>query len=251
MSDTITWNKEKNGVTPSFFKEVNLVLWDLDGTLVDSGVGIKNSLRYAIKALGLKQPDEQTLNLFIGPPLRESFVQYLGLSPVQADQALAFYRQYYINHGLYECEPYPGLKQTLATLQEAGKCLTVATSKPWIFAHRVLAHHGLRRNFDTVFGCYRDGRLDTKSQVIQSVLAHYQGVDRLPKGRLLYGALQQPLVPEFRPLMIGDRFYDVQGAATHQVPTLGVSFGYGSTEELLNSGAIGVAHNLAQIEYLL
>jgi phosphoglycolate phosphatase len=246
-TENVIWHLNATEGTKKALMDSQLVLWDLDGTLYESGQGIRNGLLYAIRMMGLAQPDLATLNAMIGPPLRDSFQRFFGLSPDQANTAIRHYRVYYVKKGLYEGSPYPGVRETLAALKQEGKILTVATSKPWIFAHRVLGHYQLRSYFDTVLGCYRNGRLDSKNEVIQAVLEHYQGIKPLAKGRLLGDALTRPLGNDFKSVMIGDRFYDVEGAKAHGIDTIGVSYGYGTSEELLNSGAVAVVHQPGQL----
>lgn len=249
--ETILWNPSATPLDKESLVQTNLILFDLDGTLIDSGVGIFNSLRYMMEQMDLTPRSNEELACFVGPPLRDTLCHTFGFSSDKAEQALGHYRHYYTSVGLYEGQPYEGLAEVLCSLQHEGKVLTVATSKPWVYAHRILAHFELRPYFDTVFGCYRDGRLDSKEAVVKAVLSHYRGDQRLNSGRLRNGALQRSLGQGCRPMMIGDRHYDVLGAAKNGIQSIGVAYGYGSSQELLDSGALAVVQHTRQLASLL
>jgi len=229
----IIWSEKTNEDIKNEIAASRLVLWDLDGTLFESAPGIYNGLLYAVDRLQLKRPDDKVLRSMIGPPLRDSFQKNFGLTAKEADVAVSYYRRYYVKKGLYEVEPYPGVGEILAALKDQGKILTLATSKPWVFAHRILRRYNLRSYFDTIFGAYRNGRLDTKAEVIEAVVRRY---------------------PEFKTsemVMIGDRYHDVTGALAYNIRTIGVSYGYGTVDELLTSGAAAVVHTPYQVLKLL
>lgn len=249
--ETILWSPSATPLVRESLIKANLILFDLDGTLIDSGEGIFNSLRYMMEQMGLPAHSNDELACFVGPPLRDTLCHTFGFSSEKAEEALDCYRHYYTRAGLYEGRPYEGLAEVLSTLQNEGKVLTVATSKPWVYAHRILAHFQLRSYFDTVFGCYRDGRLDSKETVVNAVLNHYRGDHRLGGGRLLQSALKHPLGHDCLPMMIGDRHYDVLGAAKNGIQSIGVAYGYGSSQELLNSGALAVVQHTRQLAGLL
>lgn len=249
--ETIIWGPATSIADKDHIAKTNLILFDLDGTLIDSGEGIFNGLRYMLEQMGLPSRSNEELTSFIGPPLRDMICSTIGLSQAETTTALEYYRRYYTRTGLYEGMPYAGLNEVLSALQSSGKILSVATSKPWVYAHRVLEHFELRKYFDTVFGCYLDGRLDSKAAVIQQALMHYRGEQRLNSGRLRPGAIQQSLGQNCIPVMIGDRHYDVQGAAKNGIQSIGVAYGYGTSQELLDSGAIAVVHQTRQLTHLL
>lgn len=193
------------------------ILFDLDGTLTDPAEGIVKSLEHAFATLGLACPDRSTLGAQIGPPLQDIFPD-LGVPPDRTQEAIAAYRSRYATVGLFENVLYDGVTETLHALTRAGCVMAVATSKPWVFAERVLAHFDLSHFFAAVCGPELDGRLRNKHELVVAAL------DRL--GRSADSAV-----------MIGDRHYDVRGAAVHAIPTIGVLWGHGTRDELEAAGA--------------
>ncbi len=255
-------------ILPAIFNEdgsieCRLIIFDLDGTIVDSGPGIKNSISKAIGKMGLPAKSEDELNSFIGPPLRVSFQKEFGLTVDEAEEALYCYRRFYYQQGIYEADVYDGIPELLQDLRNKGYLLAVGTSKPWVLAYRVLSYFGLRNYFDTVFGCYIDGRLDSKALVLQALLEHYSGKNPLSAGRqkgqnhslslpgspaaaspAATAAMRQAAT---RAVMIGDRFYDVAGAKAWGLPTIGVTYGYGTAGELQQAGAFLVVDHPKEI----
>ncbi|HTK12152.1 MAG TPA: HAD family hydrolase [Ktedonobacteraceae bacterium] len=190
------------------------ILFDLDGTLTDPKPGITKSIQYALAHLHIPIHDLETLTPFIGPPLSESFQRYYDLSPEQTQEAIRYYREYFADTGLYENAVYPEIPALLSALQRAGKRLAVATSKPTIFAERILAHFQLNQYFDIVAGSEFDGTNSEKADVIATVL------------RKLPGSTAQTTV------MIGDRKHDIVGAQKNDLHSIAVAYGYGTLEEL-------------------
>lgn len=199
------------------------LLFDLDGTLTDSGEGIMNSVRYALDKMGKTIPDETVLRRFIGPPLIKSFERYCGMDPEEAASAVKTYREYFSVTGLFENAVYEGIRELLEELRGAGYRLAVATSKPEIYSVRIIEHFKLDGYFDCVAGSSLDESRNTKEAVIRYAL------DRLG-------------ITDFRSvLMIGDRKHDAEGAAACGVDCLGVLWGYGDREELLQAGVAAAA----------
>jgi phosphoglycolate phosphatase len=194
------------------------IFFDLDGTLTDPKPGITRSIQYALQKLGLPAiPTEDELTWCIGPPLRASFVRLLGAED-HADRAVSLYRERFSDVGLYENAVYDGIAEVLTTLGQSGQRLFVATSKPHVFATRIVEHFGLRHHFEHVFGSELDGT-------------------RVDKSHLLEYALKTAAVDPSRTLMIGDRSHDMVGAKNNGMQGIGVLYGYGSREELLGAGA--------------
>jgi phosphoglycolate phosphatase len=197
---------------------MDAIYFDLDGTLTDPKPGITRSIRYALQRLDHHTiPTEDELTWCIGPPLRASFVTLLGADH-SADRAVALYRERFADVGLYENGVYDGIGEVLTALCASGHRLFVATSKPHVFAERIIDHFGLRGHFERVFGSELDGT-------------------RVDKSHLLEYALKQASVNPAKTLMIGDRSHDMVGARNNGMKGIGVLYGYGSREELLGAGA--------------
>ena len=197
----------------------DVFLFDLDGTLTDSSVGITKSVIYALKKYGIEEEDQKKLYAFIGPPLTESFQKFYGFSAEQSIEAVEYYREYYREIGIFENKVYEGMKETLRHLKEKGKRLMVATSKPEPFARRIIRHFGLASYFEYVAGMELDGGRGTKAEVIAYALQSC-GID--DRGKTV---------------MVGDREHDVIGAKKEGLDCIGVLYGFGSREELEKAGA--------------
>jgi phosphoglycolate phosphatase len=190
---------------------------DLDGTLTDPKPGITRCIQYALSKLDRVAPSEDELTWCIGPPLRASLRILLGTDQL-ADKALSLYRERFSDIGLFENKIYPGIEDTLAAFTQSGRRLFVATSKPVPYAERIIDHFNLSGYFERVFGSDLDG-------------------NRSDKTDLLGYALQATGVNPSRAMMIGDRSHDMVGARNNGMTAVGVLYGYGSEEELLEAGA--------------
>lgn len=197
----------------------DIFLFDLDGTIVDSSVGITDSVMYALKRYGIVEADRTKLYSFIGPPLTESFGKYYGFSPEKAGEAVEAYREYYQEKGIYDIEVYGGFEDTIKKLRETGKRLIVATSKPEAFARKVLDYCGLAQYFEYIAGAEMDESRGTKAAVIAYALASCRIEDTS------------------KTVMVGDREHDVIGAKKNGLDCVGVLYGFGSQEELREAGA--------------
>jgi phosphoglycolate phosphatase len=197
------------------------ILFDLDGTLTDPRQGITTCIQYALTCLGRNPPAADELTWCIGPPLLQSLEQLLADSPEHARKALAHYRERYADHGIFEAHLYPGVSEMLGGLCAAGFQLFLATSKPHVFAHRVLDHFEISRFFAETYGSELDGT-------------------RSDKGELIAHVLQQQGLRADRVVMIGDRKHDMWGARQNGVLPLGAGWGYGSQQELEQAGAARV-----------
>ncbi|MBA2132976.1 HAD family hydrolase [Capillibacterium thermochitinicola] len=209
------------------------ILFDLDGTLTDPGVGIINSVRYALRKFGL-DGDPEFLRRFVGPPLMDSFMKYYGFDEEKAREAVAYYREYYGPRGIFENRLYPGIPELLRALVDRGKQLALATSKPTVFARQVLAHFQIDRYFadDLIIGSYLDGQRTKKAEVIATVLAL--------------------LPPEKeKAVMVGDRQFDVEGAKANGIAAIAVTYGYGEPAELEAAGPTHIAHTVPELLALL
>lgn len=195
------------------------ILFDLDGTLTDPGLGITNGIMYALKKFNIEVEERASLYKFIGPPLLESFEKFYGLSEEECQQAVKYYREYFKPYGLYENEVYAGIEELLKTLKESGKTVLLATSKPEEFAREILRYFGLDKYFDFAAGATMDEKRVKKADVIAYALENCQ-VSNLSEV-----------------VMIGDREHDVLGAKEKGLDSIGVLYGYGDYEELKAAGA--------------
>ena len=208
------------------------VLFDLDGTLTDPAEGITNSLMHAQRRLGMAVSPREDLYVFIGPPLIKTFMSEWGLTRVESEQALVYYREHFSTKGLFENVPYEGIGQALAELKRAGFRLFVATSKPEPLSLRILEHFDLLPYFEAVAGSTMEGQ-------------------RTEKGEVLAYALDTYALAPAETVMVGDRKHDVIGARENGVPCVGVLYGYGSRTELMEAGAAALAADLNQLTALL
>lgn len=211
----------------------SIILWDLDGTLTDPEEGITKAVQHSLRAFGIEIPDRRRLYPFIGPPLKDSYMREFAFTQEEADLAIAKYREYFSVTGLYENIPYDGIEGLLHDLQKAGKTLLVATSKPTVFAARILEHFRLLPYFHGVYGSELDGTRVEKADVIR------------------YALEQERITALSRCVMVGDRDYDVLGAHRNGLEAIGVTYGYGSREELIQAGAEAVAEDVNGLRQLL
>ena len=205
------------------------IFFDLDGTLTDPGMGITNSVAYALDHQNIRVEDRTELYRFIGPPLVESFMEYYGFTREEAEEELRLYREYFAPKGIFENEMYPGVPDLLAKLKADGKTLILATSKPDQFSLRILEHFGLDKYFDFCACATMDEKRNTKPDVIR------------------YGLESMQITDIGSCLMIGDREQDITGAKANGMDSLGVLYGYGSREELENAGATYIAESVEEI----
>lgn len=209
------------------------ILFDLDGTLTESGGGILNSVRYALKSVGIEENDMSRLNKFIGPPLYDGFKTYGNFSDEKIIDLIKKYREYFSEKGIFENCLYDGVFQMLHDLKSSGKKLIVATSKPEKFTKIILNHFNIDVFFDFVFGSTLDGSVSAKEQIIAMALK------------------QIGLTDKSTVVMVGDRFYDAVGASKNGIACIGVSYGYGTERELLEHGAIKVAKSVGELKEML
>ena len=206
------------------------VLFDLDGTLTDSGEGIMNCARLALSHYGIEVSDESSLRVFVGPPLAETFLKF-GVPAEEVDHAIEIYRSRYIPIGKYENKPYPGIRELLEKLKAEGHRLYVATSKPETTSVEILEHFDLAKYFDRICGASMDLSRNSKEAVIAYLLDKNGRTDNIT--------------------MVGDTKYDIIGANAHGIPAIGVSWGYGQVKEMQDAGAKAIAHTTEELLALL
>ena len=217
-------------------RRFDILLFDLDGTLVDSGEGITNSVRFALSHYGIEPKTREELYKFIGPPLVDSFMRFCGFSREQAGEATELYRSRYRVKGVYENKVYGGVPEMLKGLCEAGVVCALATSKPEVFANIVLDDMGLRPFISFVAGAELENAENPGKKL------------RSEKAEVVAYALEALGVKDrTRALMVGDRFHDIDGAKANGIASAGVLYGFGSREELENAGADFIAETPADV----
>ncbi|MBT2502286.1 HAD hydrolase-like protein [Curtobacterium sp. ISL-83] len=191
------------------------ILFDLDGTISDSAPGILESLTHTFRKVGVPVPDRATLMSFVGPPILDTFRIAMGMDEAQAEHTLAAYREHYFSHGALDSAMFPGIDVVLHTLHAAGLPISTATSKPETPATYILEHYGLTDDIDIITGASDDEVRSSKADVVAEALRRLEahGFDTS------------------RPVLVGDRVHDVEGAAVHGVPVVFAEWGYGSPAE--------------------
>lgn len=210
-----------------------LILFDLDGTLTDSGPGIMNCVKYAFEDMNFTDYDPAILRTFIGPPLDYRFQEVCGISEEAALKAVAKFRERYFEIGIWENSVYEGIPEILTLLKCSGKKLAVATSKPQVLADRVLERFELADYFDVICGSKADGKKAEKVAILEEVLTVTGFADK-----------------KDQVVLIGDTKYDVLGAKAIGIDCVGVSYGYGTCEELKESGAVKICKAPGELVYL-
>jgi phosphoglycolate phosphatase len=208
----------------------DVVLFDLDGTLTDSAQGVINGVLHACEQLGIEPPSEALIHKFLGPPLSHSFREYAGVEPAKITDAVRIYREYYDEVGKYENSVFDGVPELLTELGNRGIRLAVATSKVDYAAVSILQHFNLDHHFEVIAGADVSGEFrGTKAGVIAHALEELRMCDGTSV------------------VMIGDREHDIHGAQAHNLPSIGVTWGYGSREELETAEATVIVESLAAL----
>ena len=208
----------------------NTILFDLDGTLTDPAVGITGGVAYALDYFGDKYESRKQLEEFIGPPLREHFMEFCSVDREKGEEYVTKYREYYAEKGIFENKVYDGIEDLLDCLKKAGKKIVLATSKPEKFALIILEHFGLKKYFDFVAGALMSNTRTKKDEVIAFALENIGPIDISST------------------IMVGDRHHDVEGAEKFGIKTIGVTFGYGSHMELEDAGAVKIVDTVEELK---
>ena len=205
-------------------KKYDVIFFDLDGTIVDSAPGILESVKYALNFFGIKEENEEKLNLFIGPPLFDAFSEHYNMNREDADLAVAKYRENYNeNKAVLKYSVYEEIEEVLRELKKAGKTICLATAKPLKFAEIILKDAGLYNYFDILNGASFDESKRTKTAVIKDTIES----NNFEKEKIL---------------MVGDRENDVTGAKNNNIDVLGVLYGYGDEKELKDAGCENIVN---------
>ena len=212
------------------------VLFDLDGTLTDPKPGITQCVQYALRCMGIEEPDLDKLEPFIGPPLTDSFREFYGMDQEQAAEAVAKYRERFSGKGLYENEIYPGMKQMLENLKTAGCHLAVASSKPEHFVKLILEYFDIDGYFEVIVGSELDGTRCQKEEVVAEALRRF-----FPDGN----------IPCDDIVMVGDRKFDIIGGREKGLHQIGVAYGYAPEGELEAAEAEYIVNDLDELERVL
>lgn len=214
-------------------KKYDVILFDLDGTLTDPAEGITNSVEYALNFYGIKVESKSELNCFIGPPLYASFEKYYGFSKEKAIEAVAKYREYFGTKGIFENRLFDGVKEFLEELKNNGFKIVLATSKPEVYALKILEHFDIERYFDCVVGSLLSGERVDKADVINECLKRLKNINAK------------------NCVMIGDREHDIIGAKKNNMDSIGVLFGYGDRKELESANADYIVSSFEEINGIL
>lgn len=212
---------------------LNNILFDLDGTLTDPGMGITNSVAYALEKFGIYVDDKRELYKFIGPPLIDSFREFYGFNDNKAELGVKYYREYFSDKGIFENTVYDGIDDMLRVLKSNNKKLILATSKPEVFAKRILEHFDLSTYFDVIAGSTLGTERNTKSAVIAYALELAKISDKTDT------------------IMVGDRKHDIIGAKENGLKSIGVLYGYGAFEELSKAQANYIIGSVSELKEIL
>lgn len=198
------------------------ILFDFDGTLVDTGPGIMNAAGYSLKTYGIDEKNPDNLRRFVGPPLAEAFAEHYGFSPERSVEAVLRFRDYYLDKGNKECELYPGVTEMLSNLRSDGRRLIVATGKPEDLALMIAARFDIIDYFEIVRGAYVDD----------------EGEHRTGKQEIIESIFDELHITDLSScIMVGDRANDIMGAHSSGIKAIGALWGYGSEKELCGAGA--------------
>ncbi|OIJ16367.1 phosphoglycolate phosphatase [Anaerobacillus alkalilacustris] len=214
-------------------EKYKVILFDLDGTLSDPKIGITKSVQYALHKMGIVEPDVDKLECFIGPPLQVSFSEFYNFDGQEIQKAINLFRERFKEKGMYENKLYSNIPTLLNLLNERGFTLAVATSKPTVFAEQILEYFNIDQYFELIVGSNLDGTRVSKTEIIQCILDEYSEYE----------------LGDF--IMIGDRKHDIIGANNNGISSIGVTYGYGSSDELTQLNPTYIVQSVNQLKEIL
>lgn len=212
--------------------DIRNILFDLDGTIIEPEEGIVNSVLYALNKLGIDEKNKVKLRSFIGPPLIDSFAERYELTTTEASQAVNFYREFFVAKGIYQNTLYDNMHNLLQALANEGFCLFVATSKPTVFAKKIIDHYQLDHFFKDVVGSNLDNTRKNKAEIIEFILNKFE-------------------LNSNETLMVGDTKFDIIGGKHNSIKTVGVSYGHGPMEDLEESGADYIVNSCLELQRMI
>lgn len=209
-------------------EDYKVILFDLDGTLTDPKLGITKGVEHALNHFGIHVDSLDDLTRFIGPPLYDSFYRFYGFNKERVEKAVTLFREYYADKGIFENYIYPGILPLLEKLKNQGKTLIVATSKPEVFAEKIIKHFKMDHCFTAINGSEFSGVHSNKTELIKYIL------DDLDYDKS-------------EVLMVGDRKHDIIGAVNNGIDSLGVNYGYSLPGELKEAGATYIKNSVDEL----
>lgn len=226
------------------------ILFDLDGTLTASGIGITKCVQHALEKMGHPENDLKKLEIFIGPPLITQFMEYLNISKEEAEQAVAYYRERYTTVGIFENELYPNVEKMLKTLKDNNYTLAVSSSKPEKFVKQILEHFKIEQYFDEVVGATMSEKRTDKAEVIEETLKRLGRIN-CSNSDVNNTATEKTINTE-NIIMVGDKKHDILGARQFGITCVAVSYGYGTMDELTNENPHKIVDTVDELlDYLL
>lgn len=210
--------------------DTKCVLFDLDGTIVDSSEGIANSFKYALNKLGIQVSNKNDIYKFIGPPLTDTFRDYYKMNQEKIDKAVMFYREIYGKEQIYNVKIYGGIIETLKKLKELNYAIGLSTSKPTVYAQNILSHLNIIEFFDNISGSSLIDKKESKSDIIRNSIKNLniKNLENI--------------------IMVGDRYYDILGAKSNGIKSIGVLYGFGSLEEFKEYGADYIVNDTKELK---
>lgn len=214
------------------------ILFDLDGTLSKSSVGITKSVKYCLESVNIFENDLKKLEMFIGPPLNVAFKETYGLSTNEISIALSKFREYYENKGIFECELYSGIKNLLENLKKNNAHLAVASSKPVEHVRSIIEHFSLTHLFDFIGGSRIEDEILNKTSNNNKEIVIRQTLNELQISNK---------INNLNVIMVGDRKFDILGGRANKLTTIGVEYGYGTRKELKDAGADIIVNSVSEL----